>query len=287
MEINHLKAFVETAKQEHMTKAADVLQVSQPALSKTIHHIEKELGINLFDRAGKRIILNDNGRILLSHANSILMELEEIPIELQEYNSSVQNEVVLSLQAGSKLLPLILLGFRSHHPEIKISVILEENADINVFATRLPITEENSLILLKEKILLAVPLNHPLATCSSINLIDVKEEPFLSLSSKKSLGRITFEYCQMAGFTPQVILESDSPSTIRDVLPLGMGLSFIPELSWQGMNCENITLIPITNPDCYRYLNLSWKSTHYLPRAAALLKDYLISFFQDLSQSCL
>ncbi|MGB4659698.1 MAG: LysR family transcriptional regulator [Mobilitalea sp.] len=283
MEINHLKAFVETARQEHMTKAAEILQISQPALSKTIHLMEQELGVTLFDRAGKRILLNENGRILLSHANSILMELEEIPVEIQEYNSTLQNEVILSLQAGSKLLPLILLGFRSHHPEIKISVTLEEEADITVFATRLPANEENSIILLKEKILLAVPSNHPLALCSSINLIDVKDEPFLSLSSRKSLGRITCEYCQMAGFTPQIILESDSPSTIRDVLPLGVGLSFIPELSWQGMNCENISLIPITDPDCYRYLNLSWKSTHYLPRATALLKDYLISFFHDLS----
>jgi DNA-binding transcriptional LysR family regulator len=283
MEISHLKAFVETARQEHMTKAAEALQISQPALSKTIHLMEKELGVNLFDRAGKRILLNENGRILLSHANSILMELEEIPIEIQEYNSTLQNEVVLSLQAGSKLLPLILLGFRSHHPEIKISVTLEENADINVFATRLPVSEQNNIILLKEKILLAVPSNHPMALCSSINLTDVKDEPFLSLSSSKSLGRITLEYCQMAGFTPHIILESDSPATIRDVLPLGMGLSFIPALSWQGMNCENISLIPITEPDCYRYLNLSWKNTHYLPRAAALLKDYLISFFQSLS----
>jgi len=283
MEINHLKAFVEVAKQEHITKAADIMHISQPALSKTIRLLENELGVSLFDRAGKRILLNENGRILLSRANSILLELREIPTEIQEYNSTLQNEVVLSMQAGSKLLPVLLQGFRSLHPEIKFSVTQEKDADISVFATRLPILEENCTLLLKERILLAIPTQHPMANCTSINLIDVKNEPFLSLSTKKSLGQITFEYCQMAGFKPKVIIESDNPATIRDMLPLGMGLSFIPEISWHEMNNENISLIPITNPDCYRYLNLRWSGSHYLSRAVTLLTDYLISFFQNLS----
>lgn len=283
MEISQLKAFVEVAKQEHMTRAADILQVSQPALSKTIRLLENEYGVSLFDRAGKRIRLNDNGRILLSHAKTILTELMEIPIELHEYNSMLQNNVTLSMQAGSKLLPDLLQGFRALHPNMKVSVTQESDADICIFATMLPVAEKNSVIILKEKILLAVPIQHTMATRASINLGDVKDELFLSLSPKKSLGQITLQYCQMAGYTPNIVLESDNPATIRDVLPLGMGLSFIPEISWQGLNCENIRLIPITNPDCYRYLNLRWSGSHYLSHAATLLKDYLITFFHNLT----
>ena len=71
----------------------------------------------------------------------------------------------------------------------------------------------------------------------------------------------------MAGFDPNVVLESDSPETVRELIRAGIGISFIPILTWQDMEDEHIALVPISTPHCRRYINLSWRESSYLSPA--------------------
>lgn len=289
MEINQLRLFRKIAVTEHMTKAAAELQVAQPALSKTVRQLETELGFTLFDRVGKNIYLNDNGRILLKHANIILNELEDARIEIQEANKLKENEVVLSMQAASKLLPDLISGFRQQHPQVKISIVQSDGSqgrkwDVCITSSRNSKLPANSKRLLNENILLAVPVEHRLASRESIRLEEVAKENFISLRKGSGLRDITDDYCLMAGFTPNVVLESDNPSTIRDLLQLGIGISLIPEVSWKGDADDRIRLMQISRPSCKRCIYLLSQNRSYTPRAVELFEEYVEDFFHNLGK---
>ncbi|WP_303620363.1 LysR family transcriptional regulator substrate-binding protein, partial [Hungatella hathewayi] len=83
-----------------------------------------------------------------------------------------------------------------------------------------------------------------------------------------------------AGFEPSVVLESDSPETVRELIRAGIGISFIPSITWQGMDTKNIALVPISFPQCRRYINLSWRSQGYLSPAAILFRDFVQDYFR-------
>ena len=120
-----------------------------------------------------------------------------------------------------------------------------------------------TVITMKE-IRLALPVTNPLAHFDSLTLDQVAKEEFICLQKGKNLRSITDAYCKMAGFDPNVVLESDSPETVRELIRAGIGISFIPILTWQDMEDQHIALVPISTPHCRRYINLSWRESSYL-----------------------
>lgn len=281
MKISQLKLFKTIAEYEHITKAAKDLHVAQPALSKTIKELENELGVPLFDRIGKGIILNENGKILLKYTNKILDELDNIVLEINEHNEKIENEITLSMQIATKLLPEILSTFHTKYPDIKVSVIQEEGGDIQLFASSLPVDYESSVMLLKENLLLALPMDHPLANQKHVSLKMLKNADFISLSRSKSLGQLTSEYCNRVGFNPNIALESDSPSIVRDLVKLGLGVSLVPEISWRDIDDDKIKLLKIDEPTCIRYFYLSWNENKYQRKALVLFRNHIIEFFKQ------
>jgi LysR family transcriptional activator of glutamate synthase operon len=137
---------------------------------------------------------------------------------------------------------------------------------------------------MKEDICLAVPVDNPLSKYRSIALSKASEESFICLYKGKGLRKVTDEYCRMTGFTPNIILESDSPSTVRDLITVGLGVAFIPKISWSGMGRHPaVVLVEISGPRCTRYINMSWERRRYESKASKLLQNYLIDFFKNVS----
>lgn len=291
MDIHTLEYFKKTAELQHITQAADALHVAQPSLSRTISALERELGVRLFDRVGKSIVLNACGEIVLRHTNRILQELEDIHAELADVQGEAERSVTISLYAASKLLPQVVMEFQKAHPGIRLRIMQDDLAgaqagecDLSLFSSIQPCWEDNEVTLIEEEILLALPEANPLARRRSIHLREVANEEFICLQRGKSLRTITDTYCKMAGFEPTVILESDSPETVRELIRAGIGISFIPCVTWSGLQTGNIALVPISFPRCKRYINLSWRKTGYLSPAAQLFRDFVCEYFQALVQ---
>lgn len=123
MELLQLKYFVIVARLEHMTRAAEELGIAQPALSKTIATLEKSLGVLLFDRHGKYIRLNQNGKIFLKRAEQALTALEDGKRELADLSEETFGVIKLAVIVGSNLLPDLLSSFRLQYPHIKFNVL--------------------------------------------------------------------------------------------------------------------------------------------------------------------
>ena len=113
MDISQLKYFEVCANLENITKAADKLNIVQPALSQSIRKLEVELGVNLFDRIGRSIRLNDNGRILLKYTGQILALMESAKGELQDHIKRETGLLRIQILCGSSLIPELLSSFRT------------------------------------------------------------------------------------------------------------------------------------------------------------------------------
>ena len=292
MELLHLRYFKTIAELEHMTKASEILHVAQPSLSKVIHILEKELLVNLFDRIGKNIVLNENGRILLKYTNQIFASLEDVKAELSDLNRKLDDALTISMHAASKLLPEILSVFKKKHPNIKFAIVQhdnksgeEMNCDLLINSTKQKVSVDNVITLLEEEILLAVPKDHPLASRKRIRLEEVSNEAFISLQKGKDLSDITSSLGQDAGFEPNIILESDDPSTIRGLISVGLGIAFLPSITWHGVADSNIKLLSISNINCKRYINASCRQGRYCSDSTKLFLDFIVDFFKNLSNS--
>lgn len=290
VDIHSLSYFKLVAEMEHLTRAAGELRVAQPSLSRTIASLEEDLGVKLFDRVGNGIRLNRYGRIVLHHTNNILRELRDIGDELADEQERGERIVTISLYAASKLLPHLILAFKEEFPDIRLQIIQQSlmqanqgECDISIFSSLSPSTQKNTLSLIEEEIFLAIPKDSPLAQKEEIQLQDAAEMEFICLHKGKSLRTITDMYCQMAGFTPQVVLECDSPEMVRELILAGVGISFVPSVTWQGMDTRNILLRHISFPKCRRYLELSWREG-YLSPSAILFRDFVQDYFLELQE---
>lgn len=290
-----LSYFQKIAELQHMTRAAAALHVAQPSLSRTIKSLEEELDVPLFDHRGRNIVLTKYGEILLAHVNLIMKEMEAAKKELKEAEEAAHKTVKLSLYAASKLVPSFLMEFRKRHPDIRLEILLQglqtehhvgyKGCDLTLCSNIHPLDDGHSVTLFKEEIMLAVPDTDPHANMPSVNLSDFSESSFICLHTGQSLRTVTDYYCREAGFMPKVALESDSPETVQEFIRTGLGISFVPQITWGGVGGENVVLVPIASPRCYRYISLTWDKNRELPAPAAELKKFIIDHFADFAKS--
>ncbi len=249
MDLLQLKYFVLVAHLEHMTRAAEELHVSQPALSKTISSFEKELGVLLFDRRGKYIHLNQYGTVFLARVEQALSLLADGKNELRDLSGTASGDDSLAFLAASNLLPELLTSFRQKYPGISFHLIqhiagmvTKPDYDLCIYSSVLNPAGFLSTPLLTEEILLAVPTEHPLAKRTSICLNEVMGDSFISLRPGHNLRETTDALCKYAGFTPRIAFESDDPATVRGLIKAGLGIAFIPAITWGNTTGSSIVL---------------------------------------------
>ncbi|MCR5229022.1 MAG: LysR family transcriptional regulator [Solobacterium sp.] len=285
MDLHSLEYFRKVAELEHVTKAAEQLHVAQPSLSRTISNLEAELGVSLFDRSGKKIVLNQYGEAVLKHAKRILKETEDIYSEIREMKGDQMSSVSVSVQAASKLMTQFIIEFQNKYPDIALHLTLgrsNEECDLTVTSSIHRPEDPDSVILLQEELLLAVPKNDPLAEKKHVRLSDTKDMKFIALEKGKNLRIAADAYCRMAGIEPDIILESDSPDTVRGLVQAGLGICFIPSVTWTDLNYDNFVLKEIEYPHCYRYINLSWRGGGYQSAAVKTMRADIIRFFKNV-----
>lgn len=290
MELLQLKYFQTVARLEHMTHAAEELHIPQPALSKTISLLEKELGVLLFDRRGKYIYLNEYGRTFLKGVDQALTALDNVKHELNDLSGKEFGDIKLVILSASPLIPDLLASFRKQHPHINFNLIQHfsnsvsaTDFDLCISSSPLKLDNTTTIPLITEEIFLAVPLDHPLAKRESIKLIEAANDDFISLKRGKDLRKITDAFCNYSGFSPNIIFESDDPSTVRGLIKASQGIAFMPSISWGGSTGTSMKLLHIEEPICERTISLTFKTERYLPHAACLFREFTIDYFAKFS----
>ena len=290
MDIHQLEQFKVTAELQHMTKAAEVLNIAQPALSRTIHGIEREYGTKLFDHVGKRIILNEKGEILLKYACQVLDSMRMAENEINEKLNREHTSINLAVKALGMMIDDLIRDFKKEHPDISFNIVQYDTwvlksaaADLTLFATTEPYISDHSYSLLKERMLLAVPADSPLAKEEKVWLKQIAHEPVVGLQNGSDIAaNITYRY-KNAGYEPHYVMDHYTSTRISDMVSLGMGYAYIPEITWPGVVNEKIRLVEIADADFCRYINLSWPTSGYMSKASRIFRRFLMEKFLELA----
>ena len=260
MELQKLRYFYTVAKFEHVTRAAEYISIAQPALTQSIKSLEKELGVPLFEKRGRNIVLTEFGKHLQERLETILPQLDALPAEIEQLKNSATKTVKLNILAASSFVISTIVKYREQHPDAIFDFEqndLQYDCDI-LITTNAANTDGNKSYRKRcvrpERIYLAVPRDSRYAQMDTISLTDVKNESFVMLSSSRLFGALCNKFCSIAGFYPKILFESDSPVAVQNIISTGTGVAFWPEYSWGEIKNEHVVLLPISAPICQRDL---------------------------------
>ena len=160
---------------------------------------------------------------------------------------------------------------------------LKTDCDIVIATNGVELIDKESAVkscIEEEQIYLAVPKQSKYATYSSINLVEVKDENFIMLSSLRLFGVICNKFCSMAGFSPKILFESDSPTAVQNIISMGAGVAFWPEFSWGKIKDKNVVLVPISTPVCKRDLIVKLYDRQPRSKYAENFYDYFVKLMK-------
>lgn len=293
MELQQLEYFKVVAELQHMTHAAEQLNISQPALSKSIANIEQEIGVPLFDRQGRSIYLNRYGSLFLESAENILKEFEKAKQEINGLVRPGYGEVSLGFihTLGLEVVPDLMAHIHEVYPNMKFNLtqaasynLLKslEDGEIDFCLSQRFFSktiEVEWIELWSEELFVIVPKNHKLAEREEIELREIEKERFIAIKKRNMLRKIIDQFFEEAGIKPNITFEGEEMHTVAGFVSAGLGVSLIPNV--RGLNEHNVCKIRVSNPICKRKIGLSWAGGRYLSPAAIQFKNYLVEYFKN------
>jgi DNA-binding transcriptional LysR family regulator len=292
MDIDALRYFAAAAKEEHFGRAADVLSISQPALSRSIARLEEYYGIALFERDGRGIRITRSGRALLRRVERIIAELEDARREMHDLAEERRSRpIALGFFAtlGVQVIPEVIKRFRETMPDAEFRLLqgpspllqqrlMSGEIDLCISAPRFTEVAIEWLPLWDEEQVVLVPSNHRLAGHASIDLIDIAHDPFVALKPSYGLRQTVEDLCREAGFSPQIAFEGEEVATLRGLVGAGFGVSLVPKAP--RPSDVNVVSLTVHAPRCFRTFGLSWARGRYLPQRTLAFRDFLVDALQ-------
>ncbi|MER7016046.1 LysR substrate-binding domain-containing protein [Saccharopolyspora sp. NPDC000359] len=283
MDLLPLRYFRAVARHEHISRAAAELRVSQPSLSRTIARLEKELGVPLFDRQGRHIRLNRFGAAYLERVERALRELDDGRQELADAAGPVRGSFAV---ASETLLTLssALVSFRTENPEVDVRIhqssgvemrrqLRRGEVDLCLASQQIDDPEVETAEVLREEVLLAVPVNHRLATRTSVDIAELADEPVITTSADYWQRQLTERLFATAGLRPHIVSEGNEPAATTFLISLGLGVGIMPEMASRH-ELGLVSFLRINAPDCHRTLSFAWRRHGYLSAAARRFRDH-------------
>ena len=290
MELSQLRYFCAVAESQHVTQTAEKLHIAQPALTQSIHRLEKELGVPLFAAKGRGIVLTEYGRFFYKKVMPVVNTLEHIPKELAAIANLESTTIHMNVLAASTIITASVIEYKRQQHHINFQLFQNgemDSCDINV-STRLFYQSHPgsaNAFVCTERIFLAVPKSGRYAGRTSIRLSEAANEEFISLAGgSKQFRSICDKFCAHAGFTPKVIFESDSPAAVRNLIAAGMGIGFWPEFTWGRLDTSEVLLLPVESPLCQRDLVVSCNQNKVDNTEVRKYYDFLADYFKRFAE---
>jgi DNA-binding transcriptional LysR family regulator len=276
MELLQLKYFCETAKNENLSETAKKFYVPTSNISSSVKRLERELGCELFNHFSNKITLNENGKLFYDRISRALSLIEDAKTELDDNSGELKGEIFIRCKSNRGAVTQAMENFHRDHPKVKFNIAFGEayikNPDLFI-SYDMPIPYNEKILLIDEDIPIAMRYDHPLANRSDLTIKDLEGERFIV-----GLSIPTVNFCNAAGFHPNIAFEFNDPAYVRKYLELGLGIAFIPKYSWEHLLSDKIHL---------HSFGLKRKTFAYLPkdkytkRATKIFLDYLINVTKD------
>ena len=290
MNLNQLEYFRVLAKEEHYTKAAQMLSITQPSLSHAIAMLEQELNTKLFEKKGRNIVLTKYGKTFLPYVEEALGVLEDGVKKTRNLNATNEGEINLGYiyTLGSNFAPSMVRGFLDSHPDYHIdfhftvgatSEMIEglknDRFDL-VFASYQE--KEPEVVFSRignQKLVVVVPNNHPLAGRASIRLQETIPYPQVYFSRNSGLRPVIDQLFEKINVFPKIVFEMEEDSSMAGLVAQNFGIAVMPEIPI--LKTLEVTTIAIESPEYERYVYLAKKREHYMPPVVKEFEEYVLN----------
>jgi len=289
--VPRLRQFVIVAREQHLTRAADLLGVPQPTLSRSIARLEAELGVPLFTRPGRSIRLTRHGRYLLDAAERTVATLTSALEGLTNEADASSGRVALGFlhTLGGDTVPRLLKDFRARHPLVRFALVQdsahglltrlrEGEIDLCLTAPLPQSPDVQTRSLYEQRIDLYVPASHRLAARhrDGVPLAAAADEDFIVMEPGYGLRTITDDLCRAAGFEPRITFEGEEADTARGLVGAGLGVSLLPTTT-SSLADPAVVALRITVPKAARTVGIAWPDDHPLTAPAAAFRDFALT----------
>jgi DNA-binding transcriptional LysR family regulator len=287
LEWQQLEYFHTVARVQHFTAAAQMLSISQPALSRSISKLEKELGVPLFDREGRHIALNRNGRMFLERTSRILQEMKEAKRDLDELHNPQLGHISLAFlkSLGVSYVPRMVKSFLKEHPHVHFQLYQNssqamiaqlKNGEVDFCLTYHAESpgEFEWQKLWTEEFFLYVHDTHPLAQRDQVSIQDILDDKFIVLKHGYGSRDIFDQLFASVDKQPQIAFEGEEIVSALGFVAANLGAALLPYIP--GMDINEVARIPIADYRCERTIGLVWRKQKYMSAAAKQFMEVLI-----------
>ena len=272
MDVQQIKNFLVLCDTLNFRKAAEQINIVQPALSKQIQLLENEVGALLFNRSKRTVTLTKAGVFFQKETNRILQDLNKTIIRTAQLHNGEAGEIRVThaSSAMNTVVPSFLVKVKDRWPNLKtivqetsnfqqIEMLLARKTDMGIAPNILVPPEISSKILYRENFVLILPDKHPLSKNKFTDLSVLKNETFILPQLSTGIGYVEaiLQICQGFGFKPKVAHESAHSIGVLRLVEAGLGVSIEPVSSVRGANM-NIKLVELKNLPQKVTMTLFW-----------------------------
>jgi LysR family hydrogen peroxide-inducible transcriptional activator len=276
LKLKDLRYLVAVADTRHFGRAAERSFVSQPTLSAQLKKLEEYLGVQLIERAPKRVALTAAGEEIVERARRILEASDEIVELAKGHRDPLAGRLKLALlpTIGPYLLPNVAARLRKQLPRLELMLyeyqtdpMLEKlhSGEIDVGILALPVLMDglDSYELYREPFTVALPSNHRLASRSHIKVDDLHNETLLLLEDGHCLREQALDICSSGDVHEKQDFRATSLETLRQMVAAGVGITLLPELAGRGAygNARGVAIKPFSKPVPTRTIGAVWRKS--------------------------
>ncbi|QFU23385.1 LysR family transcriptional regulator [Shewanella eurypsychrophilus] len=292
MDIRQLKHLDALAKEANFTKAAQRLNMAQPALSQSIKRLEISLGVTLVNRTssssqrGKQISLTAEGKALHQHAILIIKQLKQAEAHIKSMANLTKGEVRIGVPGmlGSFYLPSRLMAFRHQYPDLKLSLfeggtrdslkmLAREEVDIAIITANDLSPEFDSHLLLSEQMVVAMAYEHPLADNVSIRLEQFFEHELVMFKPGYFHREWMLSQAKALSLTANIAFETNLINLIKQVVSQGYAITSVLEMA---ISDKDEILAKPFEPAVYLDLHIAWKKQRPISQADRAFVEFLM-----------
>ena len=290
MKLQHLRYFIGVAEHRSFSRAAERMHVSQSALSRQMQILEDELGVMLFDRIGRRIVLTPAGQDLLSRCQTVIHDIEAIRTRANELAGGGTGVLRLGVtpQTLESLVSRFISHFRRRHPDAIVTIFedgsanlaeLVEKGQIDVAIGVLPDGSTlDSRRLFPLAVLCVVPSSHRFKGKRSISVQELKGEPLLLLRRQFMTRQLFDGACELANLKQRILIESNSPHSLLSLVTVQLGIANIPSTSLLDKLRPNALLVKHERTLLSCWMSAIWHPRRYRSSISQAFVDELYSY---------
>lgn len=265
MDLRRVRYFVAVAEHLHFGRAAERMNVVQPAISQQIKRLEEELGTQLFDRAGNEVRLTEVGRQILPECRRLLDQAETAMRVARAAGAGLSGRISFAFVDNSicSILPPLVRSFRHQFPDVEmvlhsltrveqVAALEDRRIDIGLMPGPCPPGDFEVDSFVAAPLVVALPRNHRLAASNRIALSDLAEEPFVLFPAamRSRVLELILAACATASFTPKVVQEATQMHTLLALVDAGLGVSLVPRwVAQEGVHEVVFRSIEPATPD--------------------------------------